>query len=487
MKKQLKHKPFSTYVIPELKVARKRLKKETKTIRFNLDEKLIGFGKDKYYHIKTYGCQGNLADSEKMAGILNQMGYQAELDDEKADVIIFNTCAIRENAENRIYGELGRIKGLKEKNKDLLMIICGCMSQEENVVRTLTSTYPQVDIIFGTHNIYKLGDYIYEAKVHNSRVVDVWSEEGDIYEDIPVKRDHNKKAWVDIMYGCDEFCTYCIVPYTRGKERSRNPKDIIKEVEGLVKDGYLEVTLLGQNVNAYGKDFNDFTYSFANLLEDLAKTGIRRIRYTTSHPRDLDLDTIKVMGKYKNIMPHLHLPVQSGSNDILKKMNRKYTKEEYLEKCAWLREYVPGISLTTDIIVGFPNETEEDFEATLDLVREARFEGAYTFIYSKREGTPAAKMEDSVSPEVKKARLLKLNDLINEGFYNGNKRFEGETLEVLVDGHSDKDDKVLSGYTEHEKLVNFEGSDDLIGKMVQVKIEKAYSWHLWGALVNNEI
>lgn len=483
MKRQLKHKPFSTFVIPELRVARKRLRKETDTIYFDLKEELVGFGTGKNYHIKTYGCQGNLADSEKIAGILEAMGYTKTLDDESADVIIFNTCAIRENAENRIYGELGRIKGLKEKNKELLMIICGCMSQEENVVRTLTSKYPQVDIILGTHNIAKIGEYIYEAKTKNSRVVNVWSEEGDIYENIPVRREHNKKAWVDIMYGCDEFCTYCIVPYTRGKERSRNPKDIIKEVEDLVRDGYIEVTLLGQNVNAYGKDFTSFTYSFANLLEDLAKTGIKRIRYTTSHPRDLDLDTIKVMGKYPNIMPHLHLPVQSGSNSILKAMNRKYTKEEYLEKCALLREYVPGISLTTDIIVGFPNETDEDFNATLDLVREADFEGAFTFIYSKREGTPAAKMEDSISDEVKKERLLKLNELINEGFYRGNKRFEGEVLEVLVDGHSDKDDKMLCGYTEHEKLVNFEGSDDLIGTLVKVKIEKAYSWHLRGALI----
>lgn len=483
MKKQLKHKKFSTYIIPSLTVARKRLTKDTNIIRFNLDEKLIGFGLGKYYHMKTYGCQGNLADSEKMAGILEKMGYTKTLDDSKADVIIFNTCCIRENAENRIYGELGRIKGLKENNPNLLMVISGCMSQEEIVVKTLTETYPQVDIIIGTHNISQIGEYIYEAATKNSRVVSVYSMEGDIVEDIPVKRADNHKAWVDIMYGCDEFCTYCIVPYTRGKERSRRPTDIIHEVEGLVRDGYYEVTLLGQNVNAYGKDFTDITYSFANLLEDLAETNIKRIRYTTSHPRDLDLDTIKIMGKYPNIMPHLHLPVQSGSNDILKKMNRKYTKEEYLQKCAWLREYVPGISLTTDIIVGFPNESDEDFEGTLDLVRKADFEGAYTFIYSKREGTPAAKMDDAISDDVKKERLLKLNDLINEGFAKGNKRFEGETLDVLVDGYSDKDPNMLCGYTEHNKLVNFEGSSDLIGKIVQVKIEKAYSWHLRGELV----
>ena len=476
-------KEFSRFVIPSLSLARKRLTKETDVINFKLDSKLEGFGNNKFYLMKTYGCQGNLADSEKMAGILEAMGYRETEDDRIADVIIFNTCAIRENAENRVFGELGRIKNLKSIKKDLLMIICGCMSQEEKVVNMIAAKYPQVDIVLGTHNIALIGDYIYEAYTNNSRIIEVFSKEGEIFEDVPMKRAHNRRAWVNIMYGCDEFCTYCIVPYTRGKERSRRPKEIIKEVEKLVNEGYVDITLLGQNVNAYGKDFVDINYTFANLLEDLSKTGMPRIRFTTSHPRDLDLETIKVMGKYSNIMPHLHLPVQSGSNVILKRMNRKYTKEEYLEKVKWLREYVPGISLTTDIIVGFPNETDEDFNETLDLVEKADFEGAFTFIYSKREGTPAATYEDPISDEVKKERLLKLNDQINAGFLKGNLRFENQILDVLVEGVSEKDSKMLTGYTPHEKLVNFEGSTDLIGSVVKVKITKAYSWHLRGELV----
>lgn len=483
VKAKLTKKEFSRFVVPSLTLARKRLIKETPVINFNLDDKLKGFGLGKFYLMKTYGCQGNLADSEKMAGILEAMGYQETQDDSVADVIIFNTCAIRENAENRVFGELGRIKNLKTIKKDLLMIICGCMSQEEKVVNMIASKYPQVDIVIGTHNIALLGEYIYEAYTKNSRIIEVFSKEGEIYEEVPMKRASSRRAWVNIMYGCDEFCTYCIVPYTRGKERSRHPQEVIDEVKELVKEGYVDITLLGQNVNAYGKDFVDIKYSFANLLEDLSKTGIPRIRYTTSHPRDLDLETIKVMGKYPNIMPHLHLPVQSGSNTVLKRMNRKYTKEEYLEKVSWLREYVPGISLTTDIIVGFPNESDEDFLETLDLVEKAGFEGAFTFIYSKREGTPAASFPDSISDEVKKERLLQLNEKINEGFLKGNLRFENQVLDVLVEGYSEKDPTMLTGYTPHEKLVNFEGTSDLIGKVVKVKITKAYSWHLRGELV----
>lgn len=474
---------LAKFSAPSLKDARKRIVKEINYIRYNMDERLIGLGEGKYYHLKTYGCQGNLADSEKMAGLLEKMGYQKTDNDETADVIIFNTCAIRENAENRVFGELGRIKNLKKVKPSLIMALCGCMAQEEKVVEALKKKYPQVDIVFGTHNIHKLPLYLEETILKQERVIEVFSYEGDIVEEVPVVRDHNRRAWVNIMYGCDEFCTYCIVPYTRGKERSRLPEDIIKEVETLASEGYVEVTLLGQNVNAYGKDLLDRNYTFANLLEDLSKIGINRIRYTTSHPRDLDDETIKMMGIGKNIMPHLHLPVQSGSNDILKKMNRKYTKEEYLEKIRKLRESCPSISITTDIIVAFPGETEADFEETLDLVRKAEFEGAFTFIYSPREGTPAAKYQNDLTEAEKKERLLTLNKLINEGYAKGNKRFEGETVEVLVEGVSDKNENVLTGYTPNNKLVNFEGTKDLIGKLVTVKIEKAFSWHLRGKLV----
>ena len=483
MKKQLKSKKYSLFEAPSLQDAKLRKKHEIENIIFAIDPKYQNIGINKTYMVKTYGCQGNIADSEKICGIMDALGFLEVKEEKDADVLFLNTCAIRENAENRIYGELGRLYPLKAKNNNMLIALCGCMPQEEVTVKNIKEKYPQVDIVFGTHNIYKIPTYIYDAYNESKRVLEVLSYEGDIVEGIPLKRGSNVKAWVDIMYGCDEFCTYCIVPYTRGTERSRRHEDIINEVKDLVNKGYIEVTLLGQNVNAYGKDLKDENYSFANLLEDLAKTGIKRIRYTTSHPRDLDKETMDVMAKYKNIMPHLHLPVQSGSNEILKKMNRKYTKEMYLEKVEYLKKVIPGISLTTDIIVAFPNESEEDFEATLDLVRKADFEGAYTFIYSKRKGTPAATYDNQIDPVTAKRRLLTLNKLINEGFAKGNKRFEGETLEVLVEGYSEAKNHLLCGYTENNKLVNFEGDESLIGKLVNVKITKAFTWHLRGEIV----
>lgn len=476
-------KDYSKYFAPSLKDARKRLKKDIINIDFEIEEKYLGMGLNKTYMLKTYGCQGNLADSEKIAGIMDELGYKEVFTEVEADVIFFNTCAIRENAENRIYGELGRLKGLKNNNPNLLICLCGCMPQEEVTVDLLREKYTQVDIVFGTHNIHKIPEYLYDAYLTHERILEVYSFEGEIVEGVPQKRAHNKRAWVDIMYGCDEFCTYCIVPYTRGKERSRKPEHIINEVKDLVSKGYLEVTLLGQNVNAYGKDFIDQEYTFGNLLEDLAKTNIKRIRYTTSHPRDLDDYTIEVMGKYDNIMPHLHLPVQSGSNQILKKMNRKYTREVYLEKVNKLKQHVPSLALTTDIIVGFPGETDEDFNDTLKLVEEANFEGAYTFIYSPRKGTPAASYENQIPQDISKQRLLTLNKAINDGFYKGNKRFEDTIVEVFVDGVSDKNDNILTGYTKHNKLVNFEGPKELIGTLQEVKITKAFTWHLRGELI----
>ncbi|HNZ50476.1 MAG TPA: tRNA (N6-isopentenyl adenosine(37)-C2)-methylthiotransferase MiaB, partial [Bacilli bacterium] len=429
------------------------------------------------------GCQGNLADSEKMAGILELLGFTPTEKEEWADVIIINTCAVRENAENRVFGEIGRLKSLKRHHPDLLLVLCGCMPQEERVVQMVMDKYPQVDIVFGTHNLHQLGEYLSTAYLTKEKVVEVFSKEGDIVEDVPTKRAHNKKAWVNIMYGCDEFCTYCIVPYTRGKERSRLPEDIFNEVKELIKEGYQEITLLGQNVNAYGHDFLNRQYRFADLLNDLNQMPIARVRFTTSHPRDLDDATMAVMAKRGNIMPHLHLPVQSGSNLVLKRMNRKYTKEEYLEKIAKLRALVPGIAITTDIIVGFPGETDDDFNETLDLVRKAHFEGAYTFIFSPRSGTPASSYEDELDPKIKKQRLLTLNALINDGFLKGNQRFEGQVVQVLVEGFSAKNAKQLTGYTEHNKLINFEGPETLIGQIIPIKVEKAYTWHLQGKIV----
>ena len=478
-------KAYSKYFAPSLKDARKRLNKDVENIAFSIPEELIGLGNNLQYHLKTYGCQANLSDSEKISGILEMLGFTSVDNDEEADLILFNTCAIRENAEDRVFGELGRVKSLKKTKPNLVLGVCGCMPQEETVVATIKEKHPQVDIVFGTHNIYKLPEYLADAFLKHERVVEVYSTEGSIVEAMPVKREHSRKAWVDIIYGCDEFCTYCIVPYTRGRERSRQPEDIIREVETLADEGYIEVTLLGQNVNAYGKDL-DRDYTFANLLDDLNKTKMKRIRFTTSHPKDLDDETIKMMGKGGNIMPHLHLPVQSGSNTILKKMNRKYTKEEYLEKVNKLKKTVPGISITTDIIVGFPGETDEDFRETLDLVKKVGFEGAYTFIFSPREGTPASKYVDDISDDVKKERLLTLNKLINDGFAAGNKRFSEAVVEVLVEGSSAKKTDIMTGYTPHNKIVNFPGSLELVGKIIKVKVEKAYTWHLKGKITKED-
>ena len=474
------------HLVPTFKDARRRTRGDVDNIDFELDPKYLNLGIGKKYLIQTYGCQANEADSEVMAGILEKIGFEKTDSPETSDLIILNTCAIRENAENRIWGEIGRLSHYQKTNPDLIIGLAGCMPQEPGVVERILKKQHAVGLVFGTHNIHLLPEYIYDAYLSKERVIQVYSKEGEIIENLPKIRNHKFKAWVNIMYGCDEFCTYCIVPYTRGKERSRLPEDIIDEVKKLVSEGYQEVTLLGQNVNAYGKDFIDLEYTLGDLLFDLDKTGIPRIRFTTSHPRDLDLKTILAMKELKSVMPHLHLPVQSGSNEILRRMNRKYTKEVYMEKVNLLKEHVKGISITTDIIVGFPNETTEDFNQTLDLVKEANFEGAYTFIYSKRKGTPAATFPDDVSDEVKKERLLKLNEFINAGFKKGNERFLNEVLDVLVDGPSEKDEEVLAGYTPHNKLINFKGPKSLIGQIVKVKVTKALTWSLQGKLCQDE-
>ena len=469
------------YFKPNMTKARKRGRKTVENISFSLEEKQK-IGHNKTYFIETYGCQGNEADSETMAGIFELMGFKRAHLIEDSDVVILNTCAIRENAENRVWGEIGRLKAFKRQNPNLILGVAGCMPQEENVVERILNKYHHVDLVFGTHNIHKLPEYMQQAMFAKERVIEVYSEEGHIVEQLPKVRNHQFKAWVNIMFGCDEFCTYCIVPYTRGKERSRSKEDILTEVEELVALGYQEVTLLGQNVNAYGKDFKDQTYTFGDLLKALSQTNIKRIRFTTSHPHDLDVKTMEAIRDGKNIMPFFHLPVQSGSNKILKRMNRHYTKESYLEKLKELRSFVPDISITTDIIVGFPGETEQDFQETLDLVEKAQFEGAFTFIYSKREGTPAARFEDDTPEDLKKQRLFKLNDAINKGYLKGNQRFVDQVVDVLVDGASKNDPNVLAGYTEHNKLVNFKGDASFIGKIKKVKITEAKTWFLLGEI-----
>ncbi|ENH96671.1 (dimethylallyl)adenosine tRNA methylthiotransferase [Gracilibacillus halophilus YIM-C55.5] len=477
----------TTYEPPNMRKAKKRLKKDVDIhYDFEIPEEMQNIGEGKKFMIRTYGCQMNEHDTEVMAGILTQMGYTSTDDTHDADIILLNTCAIRENAENKVFGEIGHLKPLKTENPDLILGVCGCMSQEESVVNRILEKHQFVDLIFGTHNIHRLPQLVQEAMFGKEMVVEVWSKEGDIIENLPKQRKGNIKAWVNIMYGCDKFCTYCIVPYTRGKERSRLPEDIVQEVRHLAAQGYKEVTLLGQNVNAYGKDF-DFEYGLGDLMEEISKIDIPRVRFTTSHPRDFDDRLIDVLSKHDNLLDHIHLPVQSGSSDILRVMARRYTREQYLELVRKIREAMPNATLTTDIIVGFPNETDEQFEETLSLVEEVGFESAYTFIYSPREGTPSARWEDHTPMEVKKERLQRLNALVNQQSADTMKKYQGETVKVLVEGESKKDPDVLSGYTERNKLVNFRGPKSVIGEMVDVKITNTKTWTLDGEMVESAV
>ena len=470
--------------IPNLKDAkvRTRNKSITKENEYILNDNLRVLGKGKTYFVKTYGCQMNEHDSENIKAILEDMSFTEVDEMEKADLIILNTCAIRENAHNKVFGMLGRIKHLKESRPDIITGVCGCMVQEESVVEEIMTKYKWIDIVFGTHNIHNLPNILNTSLAKNKLEVEVLSIEGDVLENIPVKRENPYKAWVNIMYGCDKFCTYCIVPYTRGKQRSREPKYILEEVEKLVKDGYKEVTLLGQNVNAYGKDL-EINYTMANLLEDVAKTGIERVRFVTSHPWDFNDDMINIIAKYDNIMPYIHLPLQSGSSRILKLMGRRYTKEEYLELYNKLRSKVPNCSITTDIIVGFPGETEEDFNETLDVVEKCKYDSAFTFIFSPRIGTPACRMLDETPKEVKEQRLYKLNDLVNKYAKEANDNYENKVVKVLLEGYSSKDKDMLMGYTETMKLVNVKADSKYIGQIVDVKITDVKTWSMDGIIV----
>lgn len=474
----------AVYIPPSLKDAKKRGKENVEYHDdFAIPVQFRGMGEGKKFLIRTYGCQMNEHDTEVMAGIFTALGYQPTNMVEEANVILLNTCAIRENAENKVFGELGHLKSLKLEKPDLLLGVCGCMSQEESVVKRILEKHHFVDMIFGTHNIHRLPQILNEAYLSKEMVIEVWSKEGDVIENLPKVRKGKTKAWVNIMYGCDKFCTYCIVPFTRGKERSRRPEDIIQEVRHLAAQGYKEVTLLGQNVNAYGKDFTDMEYRLGDLMEEIRKIDIPRIRFTTSHPRDFDDHLIEVLAKGGNLVDHIHLPVQSGSSETLKIMARKYTREQYLELVRKIREAIPNASLTTDIIVGYPNETEEHFEETMSLYREVGFDAAYTYIYSPREGTPAAKMQDNVPMEIKKERLQRLNALVNETCALKMKEYNGQIVEVLVEGESKKNPNVLAGYTTKNKLVNFKGPKSAIGQIVKVQITDTKTWSLNGDMV----
>ena len=438
---------------------------------------------NKFYKIITYGCQMNENDSEKLSGMLNTLGYAPIEDEKKADIVIFNTCSVRENADVKVFGNLGNFKPLKKKNPNMILAVCGCMMQQKSIVNKILEKYKQVDLVFGTHNIHKFPELLANAQQSPRIVVDVWENGGEIVEAIPIERKYKHKGFITIMYGCNNFCSYCIVPYTRGRERSREAENIINEAIELVKDGCKEITLLGQNVNSYGKTLKE-PISFADLLIELNTIdGLERIRFMTSHPKDLSDELISAIKDCDKVCEHIHLPFQAGSNNILKKMNRKYTKENYLALIDKIKDNIPGISITTDIIVGFPGETEKDFDDTLDIVKKSSFDSAFTFLYSIREGTPAAQMEDQISDEIKHNRFQRLLDMQHDISKHENLLLEGKTVELLVDGESKNDPEIMSGRTRTNKLVNFLGDKNSTGKLVQVKITEAYTWSLNGIQV----
>lgn len=463
--------------LPNYIDARKRTKEKVIREYYYLDSSIKNIGYNKTYFIMTYGCQMNVHDSENIRAMMEEMNFTEVEKYTDADIVILNTCSIRENSHNKVFGMLGRLKHEKEKRKELVIALCGCMAQEEVVVNKIIEKYKYIDILFGTHNIHRLPNILDEYYKTKKQVIEVFSKEGNIVEKIPVKRDNKYKAYINIIYGCDKFCTYCIVPVTRGKQRSRTKEEILEEVKYLIENGYQEITLLGQNVNAYGKDLNN-NYGMENLLEDISKTGIPRIRFMTSHPWDFTDKMIEIISKYPNIMPSVHLPVQSGSSRILKLMGRRYTKEEYLTLYDKLRK-IPGIAISTDIIVGFPGETEEDFNETMDLVKYCKFDNAYSFIFSLRKGTAAEKLVDETSLKEKENRLQILNKELNKYFLDSNKKCLNKVLKVLAEGKSSKEG-MLFGYSDTNKLVNFYGDSSLIGKIVDVEITAAKTWSLDG-------
>ena len=431
---------------------------------------------------QTFGCQMNARDSEKIVGILESIGYHMT-EDENADFVIFNTCTVRENANLRVYGRLGQLKKKKEKNPHMKIALCGCMMQEPNVVEKIKKSYRFVDVIFGTHNIFKFAELLYHSLDSDRMIIDLWKDTTQIVEDLPNERKYSFKAGVNIMFGCNNFCSYCIVPYVRGRERSRNPKDIIREIENLAKDGVVEVMLLGQNVNSYGKNLEQ-PMTFAELLQEVEKVdGIERIRFMTSHPKDLSDELIEVMKQSKKICNHLHLPLQSGSSKVLKEMNRRYDKERYLEVVDKLKKAMPDLSLTTDIIVGFPGETEEDFEETMDVVKKVRYDSAYTFIYSKRTGTPAATREDQIQEDVIKNRFDRLLEEIQTISKEQCSKDTGKIVSVLAEEKNDHDETMVTGRMSNNLLVHFVGEENLIGKLVSVKLDECKGFYYIGTLV----
>ena len=473
--------------LPSMNDARNRHDKTAHVIDHNdLSPELKAFASDKKFFIRTFGCQANIRDEEIMAGYLTNAGFTRTLTPSEADLAIINTCAVRENAEDKVYGEIGSFKANHLKNPSFILCVCGCMMQEEKVAEYLAKTYPYVSLVFGTHNISRLPSLLTDVIKKKERLIDVESTPGAVVEGLPSVRLNDYEAYVNISYGCDKFCTYCIVPYTRGKERSRRQSDIVKECKLLVEDGYKQITLLGQNVNSYGLDLDDGT-TFAGLLEEVAKLGVPRLRFITSYPSQFDEATMDTMAKYPNIMKWLHFPVQSGSSSCLKRMGRRYNREQYLDLVRKIREKMPLIALTTDIIVGFPNETDEEFADTISLCQEVGYSSAFTFIFSPRKGTPAARIVDLVSDETKHKRFDKLKKVIEESTAKASEEMVGKTYKILVSGPSKRDSNVLSGYAENGKLVNFAGPSYLAGAIVDVLIEESHVYSLKGKLLGDPL
>ena len=433
--------------------------------------------------VTTFGCQMNARDSEKLVGILEKVGYEI-IEDENADFVIYNTCTVRDNANQRVYGRLGVLNGYKKKNPHMKIALCGCMMQEPSVIEKIKTSYRFVDLIFGTHNIFKFAELLCSLFENEGMVIDIWKDTDKIVEDLPVERKYSFKSGINIMFGCNNFCSYCIVPYVRGRERSRNPKDIIREIEGLVADGVVEIMLLGQNVNSYGKNLED-PITFAQLLQEVEKIeGLERIRFMTSHPKDLSEELIEVMKHSKKICRHLHLPLQSGSTKILKAMNRRYTKEQYLELAEKIRREIPDMAITTDIIVGFPGETKEDVDETIDVIRRVKYDNAFTFIYSKRTGTPAAAMEQVPEEQVKEQfdRVLKT---VQETAREQVSRYQGQTCDVLVEEINENDNSLVTGRMSNNTLVHFPGDASLVGKLVNVSLDECHGFYYMGHMVQS--
>ena len=480
-------KDYSKYFKgPSLKDARSRGRTEVQHLddAFEIPADMVGIGKGQTYYIQTYGCQANERDTETLSGILEMMGYAHTDEVKQADVVLLNTCAIRENAEEKVFGKIGYLKNIKKTRPNLIFGVCGCMAQEEVVVNKILEKFPQVDLIFGTHNIHRLPVLLKQAMLEKELVLEVWSKEGDVIENLPSHRANNYKAWVNIMYGCNKFCTYCIVPYVRGRETSRTIDDICREIEKLAREGYKEITLLGQNVNSYGLDFHDGT-DFGSLIHAIDKIdGIKRVRYMTSHPKDMTFGMVDAMAASPKVVRHMHLPVQHGANEILRRMNRGYTIERFKELLKYVREKMPGITVTTDLITGFPGETEDMHEETLTLLKEMKFDSAYTFIYSPRRGTPAARMTNQVSDAVCHRRLQEIMNVENEISLSLNKEMEGKVYTVIAEGETKQNPDNWFGRTSGNKMVIFPKAGSLsVGDILKVRVDTAQTWILKGTIV----